>query len=1068
MKTSHLVLLLLYIVLGDLYGQIFEGTFKKTIYGEPLTPGLYMIVAGDTRAMSGNISAGWFVSNQITHVNFEITNPNSSLVWEIAADGDRWTIRNKENNLFVSFTSSQNNDIALVGSVSSNNDRWDIQWHSTDMVHTFRNGAFAARIIARGTNATDGFSNFAASTTPTRYPVLYKLQNEPIAPAEIMNITQIIFPPPINEDLFINATVTHQNEEIQNVYLHYSVNNSIFYEEMLLFGENEYMGVIPASMMQNGTQITFFIRASTSPTNTTDSEAQKFFVGITPVKTIRERTGNISDDQITFKDFVFKIRGVALLDGDTMSDTKREFYIQDDTAGIFVSDDALYPVVNIKKGFIYEIMGELQLSNQQLQLTVTSESIVEIGEGEMPDPVVNTALYFNDLGNREEYAGQLITILNVSKKSGVWPDAETDEILLYDDTADISLKIFKNTNAIGSLNEPVWPVDLTGILGFSSTVFNQIMLRDLEDIKPSDYQPPEPPSKYNGIGIFEKINSIEQLDDSNYYILAFENNLAGPFFNSTTSGTPVNYLTRVVLNQNGLSQYENPATNMVWRIEKVQNGNYTVFTEEAERYLAHDNSSNNAVYPSVSSSGVLSQWSITMFGDSFNIKNAGTTGDRFLRYNIGSPRFAAYNAGQQYITLYKYRGLTIDPPSISDITQITTPTPANQSFYVSAKVSYSGDDLDVFLRYFADGVQFDIKMILTSEDTYTASIPSLENGTRVEFQILAYYGNFNPIFSPTQKFFIGNIPIVRLKSNFSEGLPVYMGYLVHVYGVATYSNSHNAIDFFVQDETAGINVFGASMGYADIFVGHEYSIIGIVDQDRGLTQINPNSISFIKKGSLPIPFTNTINYFTDFSTAELYEGSLVKINNINLVTDFTWPVLGTIETFVDVTDGIGTIRLRVMPEMFEEPPQLPANIIAILSQRSDMLPHNGDYMLILRSPDDIIPPFDISEENVVFVQTRVSATSHQYFSVINTDQYNEIKVFIDVLGETAFFSFEVDGQASNDNIYTIPMNGYINVRLTFSPNVARDYQSELIIYEIDTGSKRGEPSFEVRQRRLSE
>ncbi|MCL2064149.1 MAG: hypothetical protein FWG98_07235 [Candidatus Cloacimonetes bacterium] len=834
-----------------------EGTFKKMVSPETMTPGFYMIVARDARAMNSEISGNWIQTVPVTPINNEIINPNKAIVWEITADGVNWTLQNVLTGLYVSFTGSTTTSLEMVSAVTSDNQRFSINWNSTNVAHHIQSIS-QNRILAQGANATDGFRNYVTTTPVVQLPVLYKLQGyDPPQVPIISNITQITEAPIADQDLTISATVSYTGSEALSVFLHYFHNDTEYNEDMTGVGD-VYTRIIPAAQLVHGAKFEMRIVVLYGTNAPIISAEQKFLAGITPIRKLRDRTGNTTAD-LAYVGYVFKTQGVALMNDRILFSTRNEFYIQDETAGIAVFRQAA-DAINLPEieGRTIEVNGALEAFNQSIQINANianNGNISVIDLGQMPNAVINTAEYFNDPVNREIYAGSLIGIDNVDKvMGGIWPTTATANIMITDGSDEIALRVFQASDAIGSQNEPDWPVNITGVLGYfwstATPTGNQIILRGLEDIHP----------------------------------------------------------------------------------------------------------------------------------------------------------------------------IIVHTPVISDVTPITISPLANQDISIAATVTYTGtSSISVNLVYSLDGVsQDDIVMQNSGGGIYTSSIPAslngnntrLDNGVRVEYRIKVLYGSGESILSEEERrFFVGTTPIIKLRDNLTNGMPTYQGYIVRIQGIALNSEgviSNVATDFFLQDATGGVGVYTTVAGFTDAVEGEEYVVEGVLEQFNGRLQILHStatlptifSITHIPLGTIPQPepFTNTINYFTTYSTAENYEGSLIEIKDVELAPNITWPTSGGTVS-VNLTDGTGTIALRVVPSMFSAEPSFPADIVAILSQFSNSLPHHDGYQLFVRNSDDITsttppPPF---VEAIFSRIDSLSELTQGYYVITNSEN---VYAMVDNLGGT--------------------------------------------------------------------
>ena len=208
---------------------------------------------------------------------------------------------------------------------------------------------------------------------------------------------------------------------------------------------------------------------------------------------------------------------------------------------------------------------------------------------------------------------------------------------------------------------------------------------------------------YTGIGVFQKITSVDELSDG-YYVVTNEtdafamNNTHTTFFGHTA-----------VAPESG--QIINPDVNIVWKIE-TNGGGKTIYNEVIGKYVgwASGNSASAEDTPANTN-----RWTFTYADNKFTVNNVAEP-IRQLSYNASSPRFAAYaNTGQQELQLYKLAtapgedpSLLVTPASLSDFSYIEDEGPsASQTFEVSGlnmdgseevNLSVSGTDFEISLN----------------------------------------------------------------------------------------------------------------------------------------------------------------------------------------------------------------------------------------------------------------------------------------------------------------------------------------------------------------------------------
>ena len=459
--------------------------YEKLDASMPITPGSYLIVAGDTHAMRASIASSWFQVESVSSINNSIINSNPYIVWELEENSGNWTLYNAHNNVYVSFTGTNTSSLNLVSTVSNTNNRekFTITWHDGQNAHHIQNEEFEVesikRILAAGQTISSGFRNYRSDTTTENRPVLYKLKDNQVTVPQITDVTQITAPPEIDIPITIQATIT----DATYASLVYNIDDNP-HSVLMTSSGNVYTGVIPANDIEDGTKIELHILAHYGVDLYVSSPEQRFFTGITPISTMRTRTGNPPGD-LTYGGYIFKVHGVSLMNDRIITAGSNQFFIQDDTAGINIFRNNTVLNLGDIEGRIIEVTGALGFFNEQLQINANpanNGNITVLGLGTIPSPIINTAAFFNNTDNRETYSGMFIGINTVSKDSGIWPNTNTGNIIITDDTDEINLRILEESDAIGASNEPAWPVSITGILGYHSSVGNQIILRGLKDI----------------------------------------------------------------------------------------------------------------------------------------------------------------------------------------------------------------------------------------------------------------------------------------------------------------------------------------------------------------------------------------------------------------------------------------------------------------------------------------------------------------------------------------------------------------------------------------------------------
>ncbi len=195
--------------------------------------------------------------------------------------------------------------------------------------------------------------------------------------------------------------------------------------------------------------------------------------------------------------------------------------------------------------------------------------------------------------------------------------------------------------------------------------------------------------------------------------------------------------------------------------------------------------------------------------------------------------------------------------------------------------------------------------------------------------------------------------IGQLKSVNANGVPDSLNVRAWVKGIVqspTYRS--NALEFSLQDSTGGIIIFHSTktFGYTPT-VGDSIMVLGGVVNFNGLTEITlANNDTLIKLSSgFPIA-AQTVTMFS-----EMYEGSLVRLENVWLTTPSQWTGSGSAFN-VDVTNGNDTFTVRIDRDVEVYSATAPSgrfNVTGILTQFDNTVPHTTGYQLLPRFISDI-------------------------------------------------------------------------------------------------------------------
>jgi phosphatidylserine/phosphatidylglycerophosphate/cardiolipin synthase-like enzyme len=199
------------------------------------------------------------------------------------------------------------------------------------------------------------------------------------------------------------------------------------------------------------------------------------------------------------------------------------------------------------------------------------------------------------------------------------------------------------------------------------------------------------------------------------------------------------------------------------------------------------------------------------------------------------------------------------------------------------------------------------------------------------------------------------VPIVSIHVNDASGVcapPYSVGSEATVSGIVTANLSDVRTDVYVQDGTAGIDLFNASLGPITLAPGDSITVTGSILQFRGLTELQPDFTLLVRHATgrpVPAPLTLTcadVNATFKLDYTEPNESRLVRLNGVTYN-----PTTSTI------TDASGTTNVFI-PNTYPPTPSV-FDLVGILKQFKPGTPAPGppytaDYEVTPRTPADII------------------------------------------------------------------------------------------------------------------
>lgn len=160
----------------------------------------------------------------------------------------------------------------------------------------------------------------------------------------------------------------------------------------------------------------------------------------------------------------------------------------------------------------------------------------------------------------------------------------------------------------------------------------------------------------------------------------------------------------------------------------------------------------------------------------------------------------------------------------------------------------------------------------------------------------------------------------------------------------------SGIHFHIMDDFDGIKVFSANQNFGyTVNEGDLVSVRGQIAQFRGQAEIRPVSIEILSTdNSLQVPIVVS-------GLAEGNESRMVRINCLELTNTAQW-TNNPSGFFVDATDGINTVRLRMDGDTDLAASPLLAgkfSVVGIVEQDDETAPYDDSYVVWLRGLTDV-------------------------------------------------------------------------------------------------------------------
>ncbi|MFF2753544.1 lamin tail domain-containing protein [Psychrobacillus sp. NPDC058041] len=291
--------------------------------------------------------------------------------------------------------------------------------------------------------------------------------------------------------------------------------------------------------------------------------------------------------------------------------------------------------------------------------------------------------------------------------------------------------------------------------------------------------------------------------------------------------------------------------------------------------------------------------------------------------------------------------------------------------------------------------------------------------------------------------------ISTVRQSDSNGHPINLNKYFTIEGIMTIDNGilgTQKNNYYIQDATAGINIFGSFDHKLNIKRGDKLRVSGKVLEYNGLTEFEPTNVEKLSEGeTLPTPKNITVTDMNDFATIEPLEGSLATISG--KVTSSSLSGAGYNVTVAD--ENAKTTLLRVMTTTkIDMEKDIVVNksysFTGIVGQYStNVNPKNG-YQLNIRDVKDIASILGISHNQMkeAFKDTTISFEAFAdgaesvtlYYRNVGSTEYTQLPMAGD--GQGRYTASLLSSTLNNTDFeYYIEAKAGENIRFAGSSDV---------------------------------
>jgi DNA/RNA endonuclease YhcR with UshA esterase domain len=269
-----------------------------------------------------------------------------------------------------------------------------------------------------------------------------------------------------------------------------------------------------------------------------------------------------------------------------------------------------------------------------------------------------------------------------------------------------------------------------------------------------------------------------------------------------------------------------------------------------------------------------------------------------------------------------------------------------------------------------------------------------------------------------------------VRASDSKGQPVNLNKYFTVEGVANVDNQilgTQKQNFYIQDDTAGINIFHSSLVTPfNVLKGDKLQITGKVIVYNGLTEFEPTSIKKLSEGNpVPEPRNLTILDLNTYAVAEPLEGSLVTVTG--KVSAVTASGANYNVTFADANNKTTTLRVISATGIVPDTDLVIGKsytVTGVLGQFTSNASAINGYQVYPRDEQDIAPILGITHTAITTLYKGVSVEF-----AANADGADSVTTYYRATGTTNYTALPMT--KGSEGRYTVtldaadvPQNGF--------------------------------------------